>query len=642
MSDSIKILHGKEFEKDITSLVANIKWSGDWQQAARTLTFNLAVSPHDHYLPKVHLAMGDMITLTRNDRELFRGYIFSKEKSIGESQMNVTVYDGLIYLMKSKATYKFKGLPPDLITRQVCQDFLTDTGHIEQGSPISWIFEGVEPYKIIMTAYTLEAGRSGKAYMIRTIEGRLEVVEKGSKRAAYVLDPRSSITNAKYSESMEESINKVHIYDEEGSYIDTVELDPADGVVGILQDVYVKEKDADAQRRAKALLKGIAKTADIEALGDVSCITGNGVIIREPYTGLQGLFYIDSDEHTWENGQHHMSLKLAYQNIMDEQTSGEDLDEWEKKKQESNKTESSSGSAGSGQVAQAVGISDKVLKYQPTIEKYAKEFGVSEYVQLILALTMQESGGRYKDVMQASECGYNTRYSRSPNSITDPDYSIWCGVQEFRDAIQKAGVKSPTDMNNIKLALQGYNFGPAWIPWAKENGGYSKANAQKFSNIWAAKLGWKRYGDVNYIDNVLKYYSVTEEASKESTSTGASGKRQAFIKAAESFAGWKYSRDYRMSSWAVDCSSLVGRAMVKAGLTTKAFVTTASMVSDNRFEKINKSQIKAGDILWEKGHVGVFLGNNKLIEAANSKQGVVYSKLGNRFTCGYRIRGIDS
>lgn len=611
---------------DITDIVESLNWSGDYKQVARKVSMNIVVSPSDHYLPRVNIAMGDMIQVFIDGKEIFRGYVFFKEKSIDSSQMSVTVYDGLIYLLKSKATYNVKGETPGALTERICKEFGIELRHAIEGSPITRIFEGVELYNIIMTAYTMEYEKTGKPYMPIMEEGKLRIIEKGTTIAKYTLDAGVNLLNATYSESMEDSVNRVQIYSEEGAHIGTVNLPESEGVVGILQDVYKAEKGADATARAKAMLQGIGKSAKVEALGDLNCIAGNAVVIREAYTGLQGLFWIDTDEHRLEGGQHVMSLGLAYKNLMDEQNAGSDPEE-----------EKASG-GGSFDGTASANVSQAVLKWKPTIEKYAKQFGVSEYVPLILALTMQESGGRYADVMQASECGYNTRFSRAPNSITDSDYSIWCGVQEFRDAINKAGVKSPSDMQNIKLALQGYNFGPAWVPWAQARGGYSKANAQEFSRIWADKMGWSRYGDVNYVNHVLRYYTVTEGSS---SSSGATGKRQAFIKAAESFAGWKYSQEHRMSSWAVDCSSLVGRAMVKVGLTTNAFVTTRSMVTDNRFEKISKSQIQPGDILWQSGHVGVFLGNNRLIEAANSKQGVIYSKLGSRFTCGYRIRGID-
>lgn len=47
-------------------------------------------------------------------------------------------------------------------------------------------------------------------------------------------------------------------------------------------------------------------------------------------------------------------------------------------------------------------VSAEVLRYEPLVQKYAEEYGVSEYVGLILALIQQESGGRHLDVMQSS------------------------------------------------------------------------------------------------------------------------------------------------------------------------------------------------------------------------------------------------
>ena len=86
--------------------------------------------------------------------------------------------------------------------------------------------------------------------------------------------------------------------------------------------------------------------------------------------------------------------------------------------------------------------------------------------------------------MQASECSFNTKYPKKPNGITDPEYSISCGIQYLKSALTAAGVQNPVDMDRIKLALQGYNFGVGYISWALENyGGYSKAGAVELSLI---------------------------------------------------------------------------------------------------------------------------------------------------------------
>ncbi len=152
-------------------------------------------------------------------------------------------------------------------------------------------------------------------------------------------------------------------------------------------------------------------------------------------------------------------------------------------------------------------VSAEVEAYEPLIQKYAKQYGIPEYVELIKAVMMQESGGRGLDPMQAAEGSFNTRYPHEPNGIQDPEYSIQCGVQELKAALISAEVENPIDMEHIKLALQGYNFGNGYISWAKTNyGGYSYANAVEFSTMQASRLGWDSYGDTQYVAHVLRYY----------------------------------------------------------------------------------------------------------------------------------------
>lgn len=153
-------------------------------------------------------------------------------------------------------------------------------------------------------------------------------------------------------------------------------------------------------------------------------------------------------------------------------------------------------------------VSQEVERYEPLIRKYANQYGIGEYVELLKAVMMQESGGRGLDPMQSSEGAFNTRYPRQPNGIKDPEYSIACGVQELKAALTKAEVKNPIDMERIKLALQGYNFGNGYISWAKRKyGGYSTANAAEFSDMMARRMGWSRYGDKEYVPHVLRYYA---------------------------------------------------------------------------------------------------------------------------------------
>ena len=80
--------------------------------------------------------------------------------------------------------------------------------------------------------------------------------------------------------------------------------------------------------------------------------------------------------------------------------------------------------------AQSVGranVSPLVEQWREEVVVIAEEFGVSSYVELILAMIAQESGGdaeRYPDIMQSSESA-----GLEPNTITDPIESIRQGVR---------------------------------------------------------------------------------------------------------------------------------------------------------------------------------------------------------------------
>ena len=152
-------------------------------------------------------------------------------------------------------------------------------------------------------------------------------------------------------------------------------------------------------------------------------------------------------------------------------------------------------------------LSEEVLAYTSVIQRYASQYGIPEYVSAIQAIMMQESGGRGTDPMQCSESPYNTRFPHSPGSITEPEYSIEVGVKTFADCISQAGCSTPQDLDKLKLAWQGYNYGNGYIGWALQRGGYTEANALQFSQEQAASHGWSSYGDPQYVPHVMRYYS---------------------------------------------------------------------------------------------------------------------------------------
>ena len=115
------------------------------------------------------------------------------------------------------------------------------------------------------------------------------------------------------------------------------------------------------------------------------------------------------------------------------------------------------GAAFSGSSESNEALSQEVLSYTATIQKYANQYGIPEYVSVIQAIMMQESGGRGTDPMQSSECPYNTRYSNSPNAIQDADYSmrgneaINAALLEGRDCYAGLDLSSTGDITALVL-----------------------------------------------------------------------------------------------------------------------------------------------------------------------------------------------
>lgn len=276
-------------------------------------------------------------------------------------------------------------------------------------------------------------------------------------------------------------------------------------------------------------------------------------------------------------------------------------------------------------------VSAEVEAYEPLIQKYAKKYDIPEYVELIKAVMMQESGGRGLDPMQAAEGSFNTRYPHEPNGIKDPEYSMECGVQELKAALISAEVENPLDMEHIKLALQGYNFGNGYISWAKNNyGGYSYANAVEFSTMQAEKLGWDSYGDTQYVSHVLRYYPYGRAF--------AAGGNQAIVEVAltqvgnqggEPYWSW-YGFDSRVEwcacfvSW---CAEQCG--YIESGLIPKfsGCIDGSNWFKSNGQWADRNYEPKAGDIIffdWEgdgsTDHVGI---------VEKCENGTVYTVEGN-------------
>lgn len=310
---------------DAARLAPTVTWSGDYQRCARTLEFGLLSSPEDKGIPVVPCGLGNTVSLFQDGTELFEGYVFSRQKSTNGNTIDIGCFDRGVYLNRNEASYKFTNTTPEAAARKVAGDFGIPVGELAPaGFSFSRNFFGVSLYNMIATGYSLASAKTGKKYHIGFRNGRLCVTEKKITDTTLILEGGVNLMDATMSESIENTVSQVAIYDRNERLVKTVKNAEAVRLYGVMQNVLRQSDGQDTAAEAQKLLNenGVEQKITVNNLGNIANVTGGTVVVREPYTGLYGLFYIDSDVHTWKNGLYLNKLVLNFKNIMDEQEAG--------------------------------------------------------------------------------------------------------------------------------------------------------------------------------------------------------------------------------------------------------------------------------------------------------------------------------
>ncbi|MEG0783996.1 MAG: hypothetical protein RR389_01085 [Christensenella sp.] len=306
---------------NVSRLVNEVSISGNTSACTRTLSAEILQSVTDAYIPIVNISKGQTTIFREGDLTHY-GVIFRVSRSTNANTVTLQAYDLGIYIKKNQITRKVSGESPENVAKSICEKLGFVDGYYE---PTNFKFYrkffGVTAYDAIMTGYTFASEKTNDKYIMRVRNTRINVERKGAYIAA-IIRPKANLIYATYSESIENAVNRVEVRSDGGSLLYALEGDTSYGTICHI----IKDGD-DARKNARNMIKDgeAERSATVQILGNLNCLTGDAVIIKEPYTGIYGLFFIEEDVHMWKKGIYTTKLTLAYKNIMDEKEVGEKI-----------------------------------------------------------------------------------------------------------------------------------------------------------------------------------------------------------------------------------------------------------------------------------------------------------------------------
>lgn len=305
---------------DISELVSSVTIQGDYTQGARRLDCSYMASSLDSAVPVAQIQEYNSIYFYQDNKVIFMGTIYEISKDSSNNLITFYAYDNGVVTLKNKATYNFNNVSVTEIINTIIKKYnIPCESFIKSDLKIDKIFFNQSLYDIIMSVYTILAKSTGKKYMLEwTTEGKMRIVEKGKIVLDFGFNENENLINSSYTINIDNVVNKVVIVDENYNYVKEVKDDESIKLYNVFKEYIKQGENEDATEEAKSKLKGAEKRCTLSGFGDYTCITGRAVKVKDSYTGLIGLFYIDADTHTWENGVYNIDLELNFQNIMNE------------------------------------------------------------------------------------------------------------------------------------------------------------------------------------------------------------------------------------------------------------------------------------------------------------------------------------
>ena len=294
-------------------LVKNgLQWNGSKDTVARSLSFSIVYQPMDKSLPAYQVKKGDKVTYSDNNVTYFEGYVEKIDYSTDNGTLDITCYDLMKRLLKSKCIGRFKGTLIQL-ANNICGSFGLKNGIENDSQHIHNIVStgDMSYYDILKTACDVMFER----YCLY-LDGL--TLKLANHDVINTFEIGKNIRSSTFSQSMTDIVNKVLIIDNKGNLINTVQNSESINRYGLFQDVYTYDKDSRNNLADAALLLTDGENeGSIVVDNDNNCISGRYVRVYEPINNFKGIFEIVTDEHTI-GADSSMSLQLEFVRTDDE------------------------------------------------------------------------------------------------------------------------------------------------------------------------------------------------------------------------------------------------------------------------------------------------------------------------------------
>lgn len=304
---------------DMTNLVKSVRWSGRKGSSARTITAAMIDDDgYRHARSGIDVADGNQCVFLVDGKERFRGILMNQNQG-DNKQLKFKAYDNGIYLANNKDTFVYKNKTADQVFSDVCSRFGIPTGEVAKCS-----------YKIpeftkskttgqdaVLDALSLDYKATGTRHFISSDKGKLSLLQRKDQVISFVVDGDANLYGYSYTKSIESIKTRVKMISKEGTTLAEKSNSSLEQKVGIFQEIQQPDESL-TKAQVKDLVGSVLDTLDdpeetlmLNILGDPDVISGKAILVKIPHLDISRAYYVDSDDHTFEDNMHTMSLTLT-------------------------------------------------------------------------------------------------------------------------------------------------------------------------------------------------------------------------------------------------------------------------------------------------------------------------------------------